>query len=207
MHVLLEAVESGSLNNGDVLNLIHTAVCISDVLYSPPEEPRNILRFYNVCWLHHELCVSLFPSLIGTKFFGLYFHSLLTHAPVQFELVSLRSVNTEANERLFHSVKSVAEKCINRHPSNIIPKVLMHVQAKELQGNLIGSTSNDQEHRVSQEAKGLPPYVGTAFSRMFVEKHSSSFQAHLERISTFLFACGTCPKSHYCVNRLEFGHV
>ena len=102
-HVLLEAVESGSLNNGDVLNLIHTAVCISDVLYSPPEErtPRNILRFYNVCWLHHELCVSLFPSLIGTKFFGLYFHSLLTHAPVQFELVSLRSVNTGANERLF----------------------------------------------------------------------------------------------------------
>ena len=68
----------------------------------------------------------------------------------------------------------------------------MHVQAKELQGNLIGSTSNDQEHRVSQEAKGLPPYVGTVFSRMFVEKHSSSFQAHLERISTF-WAAGRRP--------------
>ena len=189
-HVLLKAVESGSLNDDDVLNLVRTAVCISDVMYSPPEErtPRNILRFYNVCWFHHELCVSLFPSLIGTKFFGLYFHSLLTHAPVQFELVSLRSVNTESNERLFHSVKSVAEKCTNRHPSNIIPKVLMHVQAKELEGDLIGSTSNGQEHRVSQEAKGLPSYVGTVFSRMFVEKHSSSFQAHLERISTFLLS-------------------
>ena len=188
-HVLLKAAESGTLNDSDgVLNLIRTAVCISDILYSPPEErtPRNILRFYNACWFHHELCVSLFPSLIGSKFFGLYFHSLLTHAPLQFEIVCLRSVNTEANERLFHSVKSVAEKCTNRHPSNVIPKVLMHVQAKELEGNLIGTPSDSQDHRVSQEAKGLPPHVGTIFSRVFVEKHASSFQAHSERISTFL---------------------
>ena len=69
--MLLNAVESGRLSsNSNVLDLIQTAVTISHILYSPPSEctPRNVLRLYNVCWLHHELCLSLFPSLIGIKF-------------------------------------------------------------------------------------------------------------------------------------------
>ena len=55
-------------SNSHVLDLVQTAVTISHILYSPPSErtPRNVLRLYNVCWLHHELCLYLFPSLIGT---------------------------------------------------------------------------------------------------------------------------------------------
>ena len=83
--MLINAVESGRLSsNSNVLDLIQAAVTISHILYSPPSErtPRNVLRLYNVCLLHHELCLSLFPSVIGTKFFGLYYHSLLIHGPV-----------------------------------------------------------------------------------------------------------------------------
>ena len=69
--MLLNAVECGKLSsNSNVLDLIQTAVTISHILYSPPSErtPRNVLRLYNVCWLHHELCWSLLPSLIETKY-------------------------------------------------------------------------------------------------------------------------------------------
>ena len=185
--VLLKAKNTGIHIDGDILKLIESAVYISELLYMPPSErtPRNVLRLYNVCWVHHELCVSLFPSLKGTKFFGLYFHSLLTHAPLQYEIVCLRSVNTESNERLFNSVRMVAEKC-TKNPENVIPKVLLHVQAKELEKNLVGSSPGNQEHRVSKEASGVPPFKGSLLKKGFIEKVCASFQAHIERISRFL---------------------
>ena len=124
--------------------------------------------------------------MIGSKFFGLYFHSLLVHAPLQYEVVCLRSVNTEANERMFHSVKSIAENCTNRHPDNIIPKILLHMQAKHLESSLVVSSDNKQDHRVSKEAEGLTVCTHTVIDKTFIKKRTSSFQAHLERIAHFL---------------------
>ena len=126
MLICIKRVECGKLSsNSNVLDLIQTAVTISHILYSPPSErtPRNVFRLYNVCWLHHELCLSLLPSLIGTKFFWIvYYHSLLIHGPVHYKIVCLRFVNTEANERMFNSVKVVADQCTNRHPDNVVTK-------------------------------------------------------------------------------------
>ena len=59
-------------------------------------------------------CACLFSPLIGTKFVGLHYHSLLIHGPVQYEIVYLHSVNTEAKECMFNSVKVVAD-----HPIGI----------------------------------------------------------------------------------------
>ena len=189
--MLINAVESGRLSsNSNVLDLIQTAVTISHILYSPPSErtSRNVLRLYNMCWLHHELCLSLFPSLIGTKFFGLYYYSLLIHGPVQYEIVCLRSINTEANERMFNSVKVVADQCTNRHPDNVVTKVLSHVQSKQIENSLIGSEGSlqNQDNRVSKESNFLPCYKGTVIPDNYIESHKSSFPAHLERISNFL---------------------
>ena len=60
--VILQAVNNGTLANNDVLMLVQSAVCISEILYLPSSDrsPRKILKLYNACWLHHELCVSLF---------------------------------------------------------------------------------------------------------------------------------------------------
>ncbi len=67
--------------------------------------PRNILRLYNLTWLHHELCNTLITIFHGgmkyTTFFGTYLHTVVVHAPQQLEMISLRSVNTENHERLF----------------------------------------------------------------------------------------------------------
>ena len=145
-------------------------------------------RLYNVCWLHHELCLSLFPSLIGTILFGLYYHSLLIHGPVQYEIVCLCFVNTEANECMFNSVKVVVDQCTNRHPDNVVTKVLLHVQSKQIENSLIGSEGSlqNQDNRVSK-SNFLPCYKGTVIpDNYYIESRKSSFQAHLEQISNFL---------------------
>ena len=68
--MLINAVANGRLYSNSVLDLIRTAVTISHILHSPPSEltPRNVLRLYNVCWLHHELCLSLSPLSLGQNF-------------------------------------------------------------------------------------------------------------------------------------------
>ena len=71
--------------------------------------------------------------------------------------------NTEANERMFNSVKVVADQCTNRHPDNVVTKVLLHVQSKQIENSLIGSKGSlqNQDNRVSKESNFLPCYKGT----------------------------------------------
>ena len=40
---------------------------------------------------------------------------------------------------MFNSVKVVADQCTNRHPDNVVTKVLLHVQSKQIENSLIGS--------------------------------------------------------------------
>ena len=44
-------------------------------------------------------------KLTKTKLWGYYAHPLLTHAPLQYRLISLRQLNVEIEEQLFGSLK------------------------------------------------------------------------------------------------------
>ena len=116
-----------------------------------------------------------FPLSHWDKIFGLYYHSLLIHGPVQYEIVCLRSVNTEANEHMFNSVKVVADQCTNRHPDNVVTKVLLHVQSKQIENSLIGSEGSlqNQDNRVSKESNFLPCYKGTVIPDNYIESRKS----------------------------------
>ena len=104
IHVLLLLINS-SVHESLTL-LLHTVVKISEILYSlyNQRSPKSILQLYNTTWLHHTLCQELFskPKTMSCKnFFGLYLHSLSSHAAPQYEIMCLRSVNAEHQERLF----------------------------------------------------------------------------------------------------------
>ena len=63
---------------------------------------------------YHEPCLTLFSHLASWhQVFGLYFHALLIHSPI----TNLRSLNTEAHERMCSSIKCVARNCTNRKPA------------------------------------------------------------------------------------------
>jgi len=89
--------------SSQLILLLTTIVKMSEILYSDEEirTPRRVLQLYNTTWLHLELCRELFPSLQKinqTRFFGTYLHSLTAHSPIQYELMSQKSVNTEHQE-------------------------------------------------------------------------------------------------------------
>ena len=174
----------------EVKLLLRTAVQISKILYSSDDKrsPKTILQLYNCTWLHHELCKSLFPTpkeISYEKLFGLYLHSLAVHAPRQYEIVCLRSVNTENQERLFQQAKQIASRCTNRKPDNVITEVLVRIQAKNISGSL-SSVYKSAKSRVDTHASKSCPFQRTKIGTEFVASRPHSWQAHLKRISRFL---------------------
>ena len=61
------------------------------------------------------------------RFFGTYLHALMAHAPQQLEIISLRPVNTENQERIFEQARRSATAASNRHLSNVL---VLRLQAK-----------------------------------------------------------------------------
>lgn len=84
----------------------------------------------------------------------LYLHALTTHAQLQYEIVSQKSINAENQERLFGQARRTAEATSNRHPENIIFTIILRLQAKKEAGHMLHSV-NEADSQVSRAAKNL----------------------------------------------------
>ena len=139
-------------------------------------------------WLHHEMCTELIlnPQEISqAKMFGSYLHDLSSHAAQQYEIVCLRSVNAECQERLFGQVKRTTLNATNRRPQQVIPEVLLRLQMRQKQGSLLHSVTA-KDSKVTKAAKHLAKYPGTSIHKDFLSHRSSSWQAHLEKVCNYL---------------------
>ena len=175
-----------------ILLLLHTIVKIGEIAYSRDDKrcPRQLLQLHNMCWIHMELCRDLFSTpktMSKTKMFGHYVHALTAHLPTQLELACLRSLNAESEERLFGQARTIAESCTNHHPDNVIPQIMLRLQAKQEQHEVLASVSKG-DSQVSHVAKDLPPLPGTIVTSSFIRKREDSWQIHLQQISPFLVA-------------------
>ena len=176
-----------------IVKLLKTIVTVSEILYATDDKrsPRQILRLYNSTWLHHELCNDLFPnpkSIPRTKLFASYLHALSNHAAQQYEIICMRSTNTEHEERLFGQAKKTALNATNRKPNSIIPNILLRLQAKQIKRDMY-STLQTAETRIQKEAQQLGLTQNTTVETDFVITRISSWQAHLQRLSRYL-VCG-----------------
>ena len=173
-----------------ILLLLQTIIKVGEILYSRDNtrSPRQLLQLYNNCWLHMELCVDLFPrpkKLTRSKMFGHYLHALTVHSPTQYELASQRSLNTENQERLFGQARAIADTCTNHHAENIIPQIMIRLQAKQEQRSALILVEK-ADTQVAFVAKHLPKLPGTTIKKSFIKYRVSSWQLHLQRISSFL---------------------
>lgn len=137
-----------------------------------------------------ELCRDLFGKphkLSRSRMFGHYVHAITAHSATQYELASLRSLNTEGQERLFGQARSIAESCTNHHADNVIPQIMLRLQAKQEQHMAMLSVQKG-DTQVSHIAKELPPLPGTSVKLSFLNHRLDSWQLHLKRISPFLTA-------------------
>lgn len=170
-----------------IIQLVGTAVKISEVLYlgASKRTPKRVLQLYNVTWLHHELCAHFLHSptqQTRAHLFRIYLHDLPVHAAPQYQIVCLRSTNSESQERLFSQAKQTSLRATNRKPENVLPTVLLSLQAKKEVGR--GATNmKAQDSMVATVAKNVPAYSGTVVKKTFIKKRLHSWQAHLERIS------------------------
>lgn len=80
--------------NSSIVHLLSTAVKVCEIMYAldTQRSPRSVLQLYNLTWLHHELCKSLFVKfheVTHDKFYRLYLHSIVIHALLQYEVLCL----------------------------------------------------------------------------------------------------------------------
>lgn len=171
--------------------ILETAVRISELLYMHDSDrnTRNILQLYNCVWLHHELCSKLITTFHGSmsynRLFGSYLHALVVHAPQQLEIISLRSVNAENQERIFEQARRSATLTSNRHPSNVISTTVLRLHAKAAFKDIADATQTANSI-VARAARELHRYKGTTISREFLTSRSKSWQCHLQRIAHYL---------------------
>ena len=170
-----------------VKELLGTIVKISELLYAndTSRTSKAVLQLYNTTWLHHELCCHLISNpreQTLDHFYGVYLHDLVVHAPPQYQLVCLRSTNSESQERLFSQAKHISMRATNRKPENVLPTILLSMQAKQK----MDTPQRDQESMVSAVASKVPKFKGTTIQKAFVASRLHSWQAHLQRISPFL---------------------
>ena len=119
------------------------------------------------------------------KLYGTYFHDLTAHAPLQLRLVSGKRPNTEEEECMFNTVKSITSSTSNGHPDHIIRNLFIRLQAEEQLGKS-RTTVAKQESQVSKLAKSLGLRTNTIIPILVIKKHARSWQAHLQRIADFL---------------------
>ena len=117
-----------------VQQLLETIVRISEILYlkDSKRSPKMVLRLYNLAWLHHELVSDLLynQTSSNTKLFGNYLHAITIHAPVQYQIVSLSSVNAENQERLFCQAKRINLRATNRKVENFFANYFAFYSSK-----------------------------------------------------------------------------
>ena len=135
---------------------------------------------------------------------------LTCHAPLLFRLISLCSVNTEAQERTFGQLKQITKATSNNHPNNVITNMLVCLHEEGKGKNVI--TIENQESEINKLASTICTKENTVVPFDWYSKHSLQHQTHLERISDFLlpghgvwwqrvggiefFDGGNCPNYH-----------
>ena len=97
----------------------------------------------------------------------------------------MKSANSEHEEKLFGRAKNMVQTSTNRHPTTVIPNILLRLQARQKKGTL--HAQRDTSNRISKENKEMQnTATNTTIPRSFLLSRMSSWQAHLIRISPFL---------------------
>ena len=83
--------------------------------------------------------------------FGCYFHAITCHAPDIYRIVTLRSINTESQERFFGQAKMITKSTSSYHPDHIVENIMVRIQAEAKLTS--GKAYIKEDSEISQLAK------------------------------------------------------
>ena len=169
--------------------------------------PKLVLRLHNQAFLHAMILKEVIGnpnSLTARNLYGRYWHSITVHAAKQSRIISLKSTNTEEEERHFNTLQGVT-KLTNRRPGNIITPSLVRLQAEQKLAESRSATSpvKMQESQISKYHSTLTPFPNTVIPNWYIIRNLKEYQAHLESISDFI-ACGEGERWHQVLSGVEF---
>ena len=180
------------LTNHFVTNLFLTLAELQEITYLLENERsmQKIFRLTNLIFRHmlliHIHIRGKLLSLTPRKFFGVYFHAIVKHAPIQFRIVSGRTANTEKEEAMFTSIKTDTKLTSNFHPEHLISNIIIRSQARKM---LDGDTVCMKEqksylHDIYQPIK--TSLSNSVISYGWIRKYFSEYQSLLEQQADFL---------------------
>ncbi|KXJ13241.1 hypothetical protein AC249_AIPGENE7033 [Exaiptasia diaphana] len=173
----------------EVSDLLLSFIEMTKIYYAHDEErcPRQILRLYNLSWLHSKMTTRvLCPpiSLTYRKLFGIYYHAVIDHAPLIHRIICLRSINAEQTERCFDQIVDITKKTWNKQVEDLASNAFLHVQAEELIKGKDEVQAQDRE--IKRIASCLPTLSNSIVSKDLMTKKAKEWQAHLLQIADFL---------------------
>ena len=181
--------------NGKIHRLLKTLSEIQRILYLNDEfrTPKEILRLHNCCFEHFVLLNNVIgfelQNISRDKLYGKYMHNLLVHAPLQYRLVSGESINCEAEERYFNSIKRITKGTSNNRPGHLIGNLIVRQQVESRCNDeyVFCAKSNTVVTDINMISKLLDDIQNNSlFTYDFIKNNAGNWQSHLERISDFL---------------------
>ena len=168
--------------------LLLTLCEIIQICYMQDElrSPKVVLRLHNLCWQHAVLCRKLLTppkALTYRKLFGLYFHSIVVHAPFLLRMVSHRSTNAEMFERLFEKLTDITSKTWSKRIEDLCSNAILHYQAEKARGE---SKVMKEEREITKIARSLPKLGNTVLTKQDLHQYADDWAAHMELIADFL---------------------
>ena len=123
-------------------------------------------------------------SLTSRKLFGVYYHSIVKHAPIQFRLFSGRTANTEKEEAMFTAMKRDTNNSSNFHPDNVMKNIIIRAQAR----NKIEHTSrkSNQSYLYNLYSPIKLQLQNSLVSYHWIKRYPFEFQCLLQRQADFL---------------------
>ena len=172
-----------------VTSILFTLCEIQRVLYLQEggRTNENILHLYLQTFLHAILIKRnlKITSMTERKFFGKYYHAIVTHACDQYRIVDGRTSNTESEERTFNFAKKISNDTSNHHPDNVISNIFIRAQVRE---TFIGSSNVIRDE--AQISKMYEPIrlklENSCITFEIIDKYPWEYQALLEKIADFL---------------------
>lgn len=122
-------------------------------------------------------------KITSRKMSGVYYHDLIAHGGDMLRIVSGRSANAE-EERHFHIIKAITKKTSNYNESQLVPNVLLRVQAQARTKD--NNAAQKQQSNIKIVSESLKPAHNTCIPLTIIRKYSREWQAHMIKISDFL---------------------
>ena len=108
---------------------------------------------------------------------------------IQNRLISGKSCHAQEQERVFNTITNITRATSHKKPGHIIGNIFLCLQAETNMGAYhTDNTTTKQQAYISKLAHTVPALGNTVFPFSLIKRHSSSWQAHLDRISDFLLA-------------------